>query len=115
MPSLVDFDPDSNRTVGLVAPAESNVRVVDGNEAVVRDGDAVSIARQIGEHLFGAGERPLGVDDPLHSPQRHRGSERLGIGEWSQIIEELQLAGTVDSTETIQEQAPVVAGEHAHR
>ena len=39
--------------------------LVEGDQAAVGDGNAVGVARQIGEHGLGPAERPLCVDDPL--------------------------------------------------
>ena len=43
--------------VGAVAPvvlvAERHARLVERDQAAVRDGDAVGVARQIGQHGFG--------------------------------------------------------------
>src|SRR5208282_6422317 len=39
-------------------------------EPGVRDGDAVGVAREIGEHGLRSGERPLGEDHPLGAAQR---------------------------------------------
>ena len=49
---------------------------VGGDEAAVRDGDAVRVARQIGEHGFGPAERLLGVDDPFAIASAARGRRR---------------------------------------
>jgi hypothetical protein len=56
--------------VSVVAPCESDVAVVEGDEATVRDGDALGVARLIDEHLLGSCERAFGVDDPFRPPQR---------------------------------------------
>jgi len=51
--------------VGIVSPAERDAIVFEGHEAMVRDGDAVSVAGQVVENVFGATEGPLGVNDPV--------------------------------------------------
>ena len=51
--------------MAVVAPAEADLPVVEGEESVVGDGDAVSVAAEVVEDLLGAGEGGLGVDDPL--------------------------------------------------
>ena len=43
---------------------------VGGDEAAVGDRDPVRVARQIGQHLLGPGERPLAIDEPLGPMQR---------------------------------------------
>src|SRR5690606_17951673 len=46
----------------VVLIAERDARLVEANEAAVRYGDAVGVARQIGEHRLGPGERRLGIN-----------------------------------------------------
>jgi len=52
-------------TVGIVSPTERDAIVFEGHEAMVRDGDAVSVAGQVVENVFGAAEGRLGVNDPV--------------------------------------------------
>jgi len=51
--------------VGIISPAERDAIVLKGHEAMVGDGDAMGVAGQIVENMFGAAERWLGVDDPV--------------------------------------------------
>ncbi len=51
--------------VGIVSPAEGDAVVFKGHETMVGDGDAMGVAGQVVEHMFGAAERWLGVDDPV--------------------------------------------------
>ena len=39
--------------------------VLEGHEAMVGDGDAMGVAGQVVENLFGTAEGWLGVDDPV--------------------------------------------------
>jgi hypothetical protein len=55
--------PGSLATVVLVAKGDG--LVIDGHEPMVRDGDAVSVAGQILEHMFGRFEGGLGIDHPF--------------------------------------------------
>ena len=48
----------------VVLPLEGDA-VVDGDEAAVGNGDAMGVTRHIAQHLLGATERLLGVDDPI--------------------------------------------------
>ena len=50
--------------VGMVSPAEGDAIALKGHEAMVGDGDAVGIASQVVENMFGAAEGRLGVNDP---------------------------------------------------
>ena len=55
--------------VSGVAPAEGDVAVGESNEPVVGDGDAMGVGAEIAQHMFGAAEGPLGVDDPVVAEQ----------------------------------------------
>jgi hypothetical protein len=52
-------------TMSIVSPAERDSIVLKGHEPMVGNGDAMGIASQVVEHMFGAAEWRLGVDDPL--------------------------------------------------
>src|ERR1043166_5092578 len=51
----------------IVLPLEGNAFVVELYQAAVGDGDAVGVARQIGQHGLRAAEWALAVDDPFAS------------------------------------------------
>jgi len=51
--------------VVLVGESDGAGGLVEGEDAAVADGDAVGVARQVGEHLFGSAERALGIDVPF--------------------------------------------------
>jgi hypothetical protein len=51
--------------VSIVPPAEGDAMVLKGHETMVGDGDAMGVASQIVENMFGAAEGWLGVDDPV--------------------------------------------------
>ena len=51
--------------VSIVSPTEGDAIVFEGHEPMVGDGDAMGIAGQVVENVFGAAERWLGVDDPV--------------------------------------------------
>ncbi len=51
--------------VSIVLVSEANLTGFDVQQAVVRDGDAMGVAADVIEHLFGAGEGRLGIDNPL--------------------------------------------------
>ena len=49
---------------------------------MVRDGDAVSVAAEILEHIVGAAEGRFAIDAPVFSEQRsQRGSKEFGLCE----------------------------------
>ncbi len=54
----------------VVLPLEGHAAVVEGDETAVGDGDAVGVARQVGEDRLGPTERRLGVDHPFELAQR---------------------------------------------
>ena len=51
--------------MGIVSPAEEDAIVLEGHEAMVGDGDAMGVAGQVVENLFGTAEGWLGVDDSV--------------------------------------------------
>jgi len=51
----------------IVLPSEGHAVAVAGNQPAVGDGDAVGIARQIGQHGLWPAERALGIDHPFGS------------------------------------------------
>src|SRR3954451_15338973 len=76
--------------IAIVLPLEADLMVLDIQQAVVGNGDAVSVASYVIEDLLGSGDRRLGVHDPLTAvqsvqevnqgrpvPQGFQGSEEL--------------------------------------
>ena len=51
--------------MSIVSPTERDALVLEGYEPMVGDGDAMGVAGQIVENVFGAAEGRLGVDDPV--------------------------------------------------
>ena len=56
----------------IILVAERDPMLVQRDQPAVRDGDAVGVSRQIGEHRFRPGERWLGVHDPALLAQRRQ-------------------------------------------
>jgi hypothetical protein len=54
----------------IVPPTKRDVAAIEGNETVVGDGDTVSVAPEVTDHLLRAAEGGLGVDDPVLAKQR---------------------------------------------
>jgi hypothetical protein len=76
----------------------------------------VRIARQVGQHRPGSGERALGVDPPFASTQRCQPlGEGLGIGQRSVLTEELQLPCAMSLHEFFEEATTERPRQHAHR
>ena len=100
----------------IVLPPEGDAVAVERDQPAVGDGDAVGVAREIGQHGLGPAERALGVDDPFGFAQRRQiRREGLRVGESGVIAEELQAAGVVRGDQLLQEQPAEQAREHAHR
>ena len=59
-------------SVAIVAPREGDAVIINREEPVIGDGNAVRVASQVGENLLGAGERSLGVDQPFDAAQRRK-------------------------------------------
>ena len=51
--------------ISIVFPPEAHLTSFDIHQAMVRNGDAVSIPANIIEHLLGARKGGLGIDDPF--------------------------------------------------
>jgi hypothetical protein len=52
-------------TASVVVPEEGDAFLLERQEAMVGDGDAVGVAGQIVENVFCSTEGWLGIDDPL--------------------------------------------------
>ena len=75
--------------VSGVPPAEAHLSVVEAEQSSVGDGDAVGVAGQVLQHMFGSAEGRLGVDHPLSLAQRAQaGSEMHVAGESSASLPE---------------------------
>lgn len=59
-------------TPTVVLVAEGDAGLVEAQQPAVRDGDAVGVPRQVGEHRLRPGERRLGVDNPALLPDRRQ-------------------------------------------
>ena len=51
--------------VSIVSPAEGDAIVFKGHEPMVGDSDAMSVAGQIVENVFGAAEGRFGINHPV--------------------------------------------------
>ena len=68
--------------IGIVPPPESDTTVAVIREAMIRECDTMRLPPEVVEHLFGAGEGPLGVHHPWRGAELgHEGGETLRIGE----------------------------------
>jgi len=51
--------------VSIIPPSEADRLSVEGQEPMVGDGDAVSVAAEIAQHMGRAAEGRLGIDEPF--------------------------------------------------
>ena len=101
--------------MAVVPPTEADLTVLDGEEAVVGDGDAVGVAAEVVEDLVGAGEGGLGVDDPLGLAEGLEvAGEGGGVIESGQGVAELEPAGAEGLLEQFEEEAAEQAGQDAN-
>lgn len=70
-------------SIGVVLPAKRDAAVVERNEAIVRDGDAMGIASQVLQDLAWPTERFFRVDNPFGCVER--GYEFFPVGEASEF------------------------------
>ncbi len=101
----------------IVLVTEGHAALVEAEQAAVRDGDAVGVAGEVGEHRFGpGGGRWLGVEEPFLSPERGKMCGKgLPATQAFDLAEERQRARRVGIGEPGQEEPPEQAGEHPHR
>src|SRR5262245_61364063 len=52
-------------TASVISPMERDVVAIEGDQSMIRDGDAVGIASQVAKHLFGSAERRLCINHPV--------------------------------------------------
>ena len=101
--------------MAVVPPTEADLTVLDGEEAVVGDGDAVGVAAEVVEDLVGAGEGGLGVDDPLGLAEGLEvAGEGVGVIESGEGVAELEPAGAEGLLEQFEEEAAEQAGQDAN-
>src|SRR6266849_4002325 len=102
--------------MAVIAPAEADAIVLDVEQTAIGDGDAVGIAAEIGEHLFGAAKRRFGVDVPLLAARCAEAAAESGrFGEPSESAEEAQRAGLKRRPKRVEEESAEEAREDAHR
>src|SRR5216683_3544949 len=104
----------------IVLVAEGHAALVEADQAAVRDGDAVGVAGEIGEHRLGPGalrqalRRRLGVEEPFLPPERGKMCGKgLPATQAIELAEERQRTRRVGIGEPGQEEPSEQAGEHA--
>jgi hypothetical protein len=56
-------------TVRVVSIAEGDTALLEAQDAMVRDRDAMGVGAEVGEHALGSRKGRLGVDDPIDAPK----------------------------------------------
>jgi hypothetical protein len=73
----------------IVFPGKADLPIGEREQPAVGDGDAMGVAAEIGQHLFGASERWLGVDHPVEALEFAQATcEGLRFGKIGEIGEE---------------------------
>lgn len=100
----------------IVPPTKRDGVAVEGNETVVGDGDTVSVASEVTDHLLRAAEGGLGIDDPVLAKQR---SEERREALWLfQVLDRSganQLFLPIRATQSIDKLAPEDLAERLNR
>ena len=80
----------------VILVAEGHAALVEAEQPAVRDGDAVGVAGEIGEHRLRPGEGRLGIDEPvLFLERREMCGEGLSVTQAVDLAEERQPARCV--------------------
>ena len=99
----------------VVLPAEGDRLGIGADQAAVRDGDAMGVAAEIGQHRLGAAEGRLGVDHPFGLAERGEpGGEGAGVCQPGQVAEEGQRACSMQREQPLEEQTSEQPGQHPH-
>ena len=102
--------------VAIVLPAEGDGAVLDPGQPGVGDGNAMSVAAEIGEHVLRSTERRLGVDHPVDAARRAKQpGKAIGLVEVGEGAAEGQFASLEGLIESLKEQAAEQARQHADR
>src|SRR6516162_3030594 len=100
----------------VILVAEGYTTLVESNEPAVGDGDAVSVAGEIGEHCCRPREGAPGRDEPLLPFKRCQKSvESLATTQAFDLAKEREPAGRVGIDKRCQEKPPEQSGKHPHR
>ena len=72
--------------VGIIAPEEGNFAVLEGEDAVITDGDPVGISAEVLKGPFGAIEGWFAIDDPRFAVEMSaEGLEVFGVLEMAEM------------------------------
>src|SRR5215213_1191489 len=91
----------------IILPSECDAIAVDADEAGIGDGNAMGIAPEIGQHLFGSGKWRLGIDHPVDTPRFFDNViERRRIGQAGDIAKEPKLFQVIGLLQLLKKQSP---------
>src|SRR4051794_38453753 len=90
----------------IIAPTERNALAVKSQQTMIRDGDAVSVAAEIAQHLHRSAEGRLAIDDPVLATQTsQKFSELLAFAEYGGRSGTAELLAPVQTFQSIDELA----------
>jgi hypothetical protein len=99
--------------MNVVLPSEGDLIVVEGDEAMVGDGNAVSVASQVVEDMFCPAEGRFRVDDPLLMEELiDETVEAIGLSEADDRAVKVELVLVKDMCEPVSELAAEDAAEY---
>lgn len=99
----------------VILPSECDAIVVHADEAGIGDGDAMGVAAEIGQHLFGSGKWRLGIDHPVDMTRRFKGSiEGDRTDQTGDVTEELKLPPVVGRAQLFEKQPPEQPRQNPH-
>jgi len=100
----------------IILPAECDLAVIEAHQPVIGYGDAVSVARQIMQHVLRPTKRWFELDPPKMSMKRmQKGMEHFFIGERPESTRQAKLACLESTLKTVDKFAAKQAAEHAAR
>jgi hypothetical protein len=74
-----------------VFPGKADLPIGEREQPAIGDGDAMGVAAEIGQHLFGASERWLGVDHPVRWNSRRRRAKACGSAGLARLVKNRSL------------------------
>lgn len=96
----------------IVLVGEPHLAVLDVEQPIIRDRDAVRVAADVGEHLVRTREGALGIDDPVGALRgRQRVCPRRSVTQRVQRAAQAEGARIIGGVEVLQEQATEQARE----
>jgi len=101
--------------MAIVPPGETDLTVIECDEAAVGDGHAMGVASEITEDLLRPGKGRFGEDHPVDAGQFIEPSDERGV--ISQVCEcagQAKLTGSEGGAQLADERVAKATGEHAH-